>query len=90
MGAGASAGDLSAQKDPLSKERVAELVGDKFDEAKWEEAPKDEDGYISTTTWMKMLRDAGYAVVGWPTSPQGYEMKKEPDEGKCGALDLND
>ena len=86
MGAGASAGELNGQKEPLTKERVAELVGERFDEEKWEAAPKDNDGCITTTTWLKLLGEAGYAVVGWPQSPAGYELKATPDEGKEGKM----
>lgn len=85
MGAGASAQELSREPN-LTKERVQDLTGDRFDEKTWEEAPKDAEGRISTETWLLLLQSSGYVVVGWPKSPLGYER---PDS-KMGEGKVND
>ena len=89
MGAGASAQEMAKESQPLSKQRVQDLAGDRFDEKKWEEAPKDNEGRISTETWLVMLQSSGYIVAGWPKSPLGYErLDSKMDEGKIDRLQL--
>jgi hypothetical protein len=48
-------GGASSLPEKLSLDAVRQVAGDKFDQDKWDSAPKDEDGNISRTHFLELL-----------------------------------
>jgi hypothetical protein len=91
MGAGASAGvNLADIPDTVDEAKAKELAGDRWDQAKWDAAEKNEDGTISKETMVALATAGATAATSDAAAAPAADAAAEAPAASADGVDRSD